>query len=570
MKQVALYVRVSSQQQRNEETIESQKSALLKLAEGKQYSIPESWVFEDDGVSGSTLVRPALEKLRDYAAEGLFDTILMLSPDRLARQYAHQAVILEEFSRHGVNIEFMNSPNQDTPENKLLVQMQGMFAEYERAQIMERSRRGKRYKARKGCVSVLSRAPYGYRYIKADIAQTAHFEINDREASVVRIVFELFTRDRLSMAKITKELESKNIPSPSGNVLWNRTTVHNILKNSAYIGTAHFGRVKKCPPKPNRLKVLGLRTQGKNISLFSRCTRDRSEWIPIPVPVILGEDLYERAQDLLAKNKRLSTRNTKAGSLLQGVASCGECGYSLILEKSGGKRAYSYYRCSRKGGNKCCNRGVRQEQIYQAIWASLTNMLENPELIKREVKKRLSEEKNEPIRLKITQLASAKSQLEIEMDRLLDIYQEGLLSLENFKGRMSKLQHQINDLKRQKKSLDGGVNRRQLLELEDAVQAFSDQLKKSNYNLPLEEKRRILRMLVQEVVLFKDSVTIKHIIPLDTASSGQIARLCKEHASFRTPGASRYNTPLGLRNIRSDYRIEGYRMSLSPYYLTKR
>src|SRR5262249_5117890 len=142
MKQAAMYVRVSTTQQKEEQTIESQKSALLAFAASKGFEIPSKLIFEDDGFSGSTLARPSLDKLRDYASEGLFDCIFVLSPDRLSRKYAYQALLIEEFKRNKVALLFHNSPNQDTPEEKMLVQMQGMFAEYERAQITERTRRG--------------------------------------------------------------------------------------------------------------------------------------------------------------------------------------------------------------------------------------------------------------------------------------------------------------------------------------------------------------------------------------------------------------------------------------------
>ncbi len=160
MQTAAIYARVSSERQKEAHTVESQIESLLTYAYNNGYSVPDDWKFVDEGFSGSHLVRPALESLRDEAASGQIENVIILSPDRLSRKYAHQALLIEELSRQGVNVIFIKSVQGTSPEEQLLVQFQGMIAEYERAQIMERSRRGKLYKARNGDVSVLSGAPY--------------------------------------------------------------------------------------------------------------------------------------------------------------------------------------------------------------------------------------------------------------------------------------------------------------------------------------------------------------------------------------------------------------------------
>jgi site-specific DNA recombinase len=166
MKPAAIYARVSSDRQKEEHTIGSQILALMDYARNEAYRVPEEWIFQDEGYSGASLVRPDLERLRDLASEGQIETVLAFSPDRLSRKYAYQVLLIEEFARHGVDVDFIKSPKATTPEEELLLQFQGMIAEYERAQIAERSRRGKRYRAKAGSVNVLSGAPYGYRYVK--------------------------------------------------------------------------------------------------------------------------------------------------------------------------------------------------------------------------------------------------------------------------------------------------------------------------------------------------------------------------------------------------------------------
>ena len=162
----ALYARVSSERQAKEQTIASQLDALKRRITEDGLECDPELCFVDDGYSGSSLIRPALDRLRDQAAAGAIDRLYVLSPDRLSRRYAYQVLIVEELVRCGVEIVFLNNALGKDPEENLLLQVQGMIAEYERAQILERSRRGKRHRARQGQINVLSGAPYGYRYVR--------------------------------------------------------------------------------------------------------------------------------------------------------------------------------------------------------------------------------------------------------------------------------------------------------------------------------------------------------------------------------------------------------------------
>src|SRR6266487_3075640 len=175
----AIYARVSSARQKKDQTIGSQTAALRDHAAQNRLDVPPEWVFEDEGHSGATLVRPGLEALRDLAAQGCLDVVLCYSPDRLARKFACQALLIEELARAGVRVEFVKGPRGDTPEDQLIVQFQGMFAEYEQAQLMERYRRGKAHRARTGSVNVLSGAPFGYRYIPRSDHAGAAYQVID-------------------------------------------------------------------------------------------------------------------------------------------------------------------------------------------------------------------------------------------------------------------------------------------------------------------------------------------------------------------------------------------------------
>src|SRR6266699_6457744 len=182
MKLAVIYARVSSARQKEEHAIVSQTEALRAFALQQGYSVPDEWIFEDQGYSGATLVRPGLEGMRDLAAQGQIDAVLVYSPDRLSRKYAYQVLLIEEFARNDVQTIFIKTPQTATPEDQLLLQFQGMIAEYERAQILERSRRGKRHRALQGVVNVLCGAPYGYRYIRKSEHAPASYTIIDAEA----------------------------------------------------------------------------------------------------------------------------------------------------------------------------------------------------------------------------------------------------------------------------------------------------------------------------------------------------------------------------------------------------
>lgn len=234
----AIYARVSSDQQKEEKTIDSQTTALREFAQTHDYVVPEKGIFEDEGYSGATLARPGLERLRDAVSEGQIEAVLVYSPDRLSRRYAYQVLLLEEFSRRGVEVVFLNGNAGRTPEEKLLVQFQGMIAEYERAQITERCRRGKRHRAKAGLVNVLSGAPYGYRYLKRTDTSDSCYVIDENEAPVVRQLYQWYTEDWLSIGEIARRLTAQGVPTRKGKPRWERSVVWAILRNPAYAGRA--------------------------------------------------------------------------------------------------------------------------------------------------------------------------------------------------------------------------------------------------------------------------------------------------------------------------------------------
>ena len=373
MRMAAIYARVSSEQQREENTIASQTASLIEFAKSNNLEVPEEWVCEDEGYSGATLERPGLERVRDLAAEGQIQVMLAYSPDRLSRKYAYQVVLAEEFGRCGVSLVFLKSPSGETPEDQLLVQFQGMIAEYERAQIAERTRRGKRHKAQQGLVNVLSGAPYGYRYIKKSDHADAYYEVHEAEAEIVRTMFDAYTRQGLGVSAIARLLNERRIPTRTPTSRWERSTVWNILRNPAYQGKACFGKTEL---RPRQRITRRLRQRNRLPTRDSaNHERPRQDWIEIPVPALVSEDTFALAQEQLQKNKHHSPRRTIEPTLLQGMLVCQNCGYALYRTSTKtSKRKLYYYRCLGSDasrylkGSVCSNRPIRQDYLDEFVW----------------------------------------------------------------------------------------------------------------------------------------------------------------------------------------------------------
>lgn len=327
MKTAAIYARVSSDKQKEEHTIASQTAALRTFAQEQQYDVPAEWVFEDEGYSGASFVRPGLERARDLAAEGLIEAVLVYAPDRLSRRYAHQILLVEEFARVGVETLFVRSPRASTPEDQLLLQFQGMIAEYERAQILERSRRGKRHRAQQGQVNVLSGAPFGYRYMRKTEQSAAYYEVIENRARVVRMVYELYNVQGWSIGAITRHLNERQIPTCKGLGRWERSTVWAMLRNPAYKGTACFGKTA-IAPRQRITRPIRLRggVAPRNSASHERPAED---WIAIPVPALISEETFALAAERLEANKIHAPRRTVTPSVVQGLVSCAKCGYAL-------------------------------------------------------------------------------------------------------------------------------------------------------------------------------------------------------------------------------------------------
>jgi site-specific DNA recombinase len=525
-KPAAIYARVSSDRQKENHTIASQTAALIEYAQKNRYSVPPEWVFQDEGYSGAILVRPGLEALRDLAAEGQIAAALIYSPDRLSRKYAYQVLLSEELARCGVELIFLKAPAGATPEDQLLLQFQGMIAEYERAQIAERRRRGKKHMAQQGGVNVLSGAPYGYRYVRKSDTSAAFYEVVDVEAKVVRRVFEIYTQQGLSINSIARLLNERRIATRTGNGRWERSTVWGMLRNPAYRGTACYGKTEQRPrqrhaPSP-ATKSLPSRDVGGH-------ERPRAEWIEVPVPALVSEEMFALAQEQLEKNKRHSPRRTIEPTLLQSMLVCEQCGYGLYRTSTHtSKQKLNYYRCigsdgyRRLNGPVCTNRPIRQDYLDTFVWSEIIRLLEDPGLIQTEIdRRREAAQKADPLRKREEELRREQSRVEKSSERLVTAYQEGLLTLAQLRQRMPALQKQTQAVESELQSLKmAAVDEAKYLQLAESLAGFRSKLRVQAEVLDIAVRQQILRLLVKEVLVGANTITLRHSIPIPQPGPG--------------------------------------------------
>ena len=513
--QAAIYARVSTQQQAQAHTIESQVEALRQRAGNDGAHLDKEMEFIDEGYSGSTLIRPRLERLRDMVAGGAVDRLYVHSPDRLARKYFYQALLLDEFVHNGVEVIFLNRELKQTPEDELLLQVQGMVAEYERAKIIERNRRGKRHAARSGRVSALGGAPYGYRYVSKQMGGgQAQYEVVHEQARVVRQMFDWVGGERVSILEVCRRLVKAGESTAKGNRLWDRGTVWGILKNPAYKGEAVFGKTRIGERRPQLRPQRGRSAQPKRARSSYDVAPD--EWITIAVPAIVEADLFEMVQEQLRENRRRSRLRPKGVSyLLQGLTVCKACGYAYsgVKQKSRtGERRYGYYRCSgtdgyRFGGERICsNAAVRTDLLESAVWQEVKGVLEDPKRLSEEYSRRLKAPGAEQ---ELGAVQTRMKHLQRGRLRLIESYAEGLIDKSEFESQIVRAKERIATLEAEGEQLAGeAMVQKELRLIVGRLEDFSGRVKGSLEEADWETKWDLIRVLVKQVDVGRGQVDV--------------------------------------------------------------
>jgi site-specific DNA recombinase len=511
---VALYARVSSDQQAESGTIRSQISALLERIASDGHGSPETELqFIDDGYSGANLIRPALERLRDAAYNGVIDRLYVHSPDRLARKYAYQILLMDELRKSGVDVVFLNREIGKTQEDDLLLQVQGMMAEYERAKILERSRRGKLQGAKRGAINVLSGAPYGYRYIgKHDGDGDARYEILFEEARFVQQMFEWVGKERVSIGEVRKRLEAAGAKTKFGKAWWDRSTIWGMLKNPAYKGQAAFGKTK-IGEKRSRVRPQR-NASSKPRQSYSKYDVPGDEWISIPVPALVSVELFEAVQEQLDENRtKARERRRGATHLLQGLVCCKYCDHAFYGKpaKNRHNQHYVYYRCIgadayRFGGTRICsNRQVRGDLLEDAVWAQVSQLLQEPDRLRLEYERRLKRKSHEDPAL----VDAERKNVQNKIGRMIDSYADGLITKSEFEPRIKRAKTQLKKIEEQaKKCEEQDQNSQQLQLLIVRIDEFAAKLKGKLDKIEWESKREIVRSVVRRIEIDQDEVNV--------------------------------------------------------------
>jgi site-specific DNA recombinase len=522
----AIYARVSTERQGREQTVDSQLSALRDWVTTHGHELLLEHVFTDEGYSGSRLDRPALDRLRDAVQDGAVAVVAVLSPDRLARKYAYQALLLEEFRKPGCEIVFVQHPHSDDPHDQLLLQIQGAVAEYERAVLGERFRRGKLQKARAG-YWIGGRAPYGYRYVRRHDSTPGRLVVDDAEAELVRLLYRWLVEEQMTIRQILRRLNAGPWRPRCGKRRWSSAVVHRILSDHLYTGTAYANRYFFAPPK--RPRTRGPRC-GENTA---RRPRPRADWIAIPIPPLIDDATYQQAQEQLRRNAALSFRNnTRYSYLLRCLLTCRTCGLAMfgVTHRATARNPERrYYKCHGRdciGSTRdepCPQRMAKAEELEAAVWGHVKQLLADPEALLTQFQSFANQARDGGAagRAEAEKAEGILRRLAREEQRLIDAYQTGVLSLEELSQRRKALAERRAALEEQREQEERlrqeATKARQVL---DDLTTFCRRIRARLDEASFEERQRILGLLIERVIVGEDTLEIRHVIPLRDAGPG--------------------------------------------------
>ncbi len=374
MKTVAIYARVSQDEQAKGYSLPTQIDACRQFAAERGYTVVAE--FRED-YTGTTVDRPELDKVYDLARQGAITGLVVLELDRLARGLAKQIIIEDELARQGVTVDYVLASYDDTPEGGLQKNIRATIAEYERLKFMQRCERGKKGRAQAGQIVPGGLARYGYRYVKEP--HKGRYEIVEHEAEIVKLIYSLYTGDekgrKLGMRQIAAHLTRLKVPTRSdgskypkkrGFGVWAKSTIAHILTDETYAGTAYYNKTRKG-------------------ATGAREARPREEWIAIPVPAIIDRATWEAAQEQIGRNTIESPRNTHEEYLMQGRLRCAVCGSTLYCFTDRRKEpGTSYYYCrgtkriNSPDGTVTCHHALRADRLDAAVWGYVKKGLKKP------------------------------------------------------------------------------------------------------------------------------------------------------------------------------------------------
>jgi site-specific DNA recombinase len=503
-KRAAVYARVSTDEQAKGYSLNTQVDACSRYAAERGYQAVET--YKED-YSGATLDRPELDKLRDAISSKRVEVVIVYDIDRLARKSAYQVLIEEEFFRNGVLVEYVIGQYDDSDEGRLQKQIRASIAEYEKAKILERSKRGKRGKANSGFVIVGARPPYGYQ-VRSE-PHKAWLEVDEDEAKIVKMVFQWYLygdgkSSPLSMLSIATRLTNMGIPTRGDKQthvakkrdhgVWSAGVIRNILANEAYTGTWHYGKTKMISDGREQT-----RKAKPKCGFGKQVARPKEEWIPVPVPAFISPIDYKRASEMMEKNREQSKRQVRQQYLMGRRLKCSKCGYSYVGKSRQGKHTY-YYCKGREQKPVClCDMPIfRCNLIDDAVWLWVRALIEEPEAFADGLRG-LQEETRQKNRALFDRLELIESQLaetEKQENKFLDLYLSGDFPKEVLLERKNRLAKLTADLKKEQAELSIFLQQLTYSDVEIAtIEDFCTKIRERLDTVTFEGKRRILEML---------------------------------------------------------------------------
>ncbi len=523
---VALYARVSTSRQAQAQTIDQQVSRLQAHVSQQDWTVNPEHVFRDDGFSGARFNRPGLDQLRDRVARAEVDRVLVTEPDRLARKYVHQVLLIEEWQGHGCEVEFIDRPMSQDPHDQLLLQIRGAVAEYERTLISERMRRGRLVRLQAGQLLPWTRPPFGFRVDPEHPRAAAGLTCDAYEAAIVDSMFARYLEPGATLYSLAKRLSDEGVTTPMGKRIWNPATVRGILRNPAYAGTAYAGRTRSEPARQRKSALLPI---GPGQS--SRPTSPEN-WIAIPVPAIISQEVFDLVQEKLDSNQPITARNnTRTKYLLRGLVSCGVCHLSAFGRSA--TEGYAYYVCRGKtdslrasNNDRCQARYFPARQLDELVWSDLCAVLTEPEIMNHALERAkggswLPQE----LQSRQTTLKRSIKQLDQQQTRLMDAYLASVIELTELQRRRAELaQHQAT-LAAQQRQLDAVAKQHlDVAALADGIERFCSQVRAGLLDATFEERRALVELLIDRVIMTNGEVEIRYVIP--TSPDGPHRRFC--------------------------------------------
>ncbi|MBA2712994.1 MAG: recombinase family protein [Rubrobacteraceae bacterium] len=538
---VAAYIRVSTSRQVRLQTIEQQLERVLGYVRQKGWQLLEEDVYRDDGYSGTSLKRPALDALRDRARMRELDLVVVLSPDRLARNYVHQMVLIEELENDGCRVEFVERPMSSEPNDQLLLQIRGAVAEYERTLLTERMRRGKLAKLKAGLLLPWVHTPYGYRTDPDRPRDPAGLELDEAKAAVVGEIFAMYLEEGESLFGVSRRLKARGIPSPRGRKVWTVSTLRGILTNPIYTGRIYAGRMTYRPPQIRRSATHPI---GRSHDTGIPAPPEEWTFVSSAQPIV-SQEHFELVKEKLSKNKSFARRNNKSNTyLLRALVSCGRCELSCIARTV--NRKNKYYVCSGKGKQihtgrekKCPSRFAPADQLDEVVWKDLCEVLTHPESITEALQRAhgghwLPQE----LRARRENIRAGGAALKRQLERLTEAYLAEIIPLGEYERRRRDLEQREQALASQEQQLQTQADQRmELAGVASSVEDFCARVRGSLENATFEQKRQLVELLIDRVIVTDEEVEIRYVIP--TSPSSEKVRFCHLRSDYlRNPPLS--------------------------------